>query len=77
MLPNYWLFTKVFLRIGGLRVRVLIPALLWPQDLGYFSSYHPILRDTLKGNTRETAGNDMVICLNALLFHPMPAIKIR
>ena len=66
-----------FFRISGRQIRVWTLALFWPQDVEYFSSYHPILRDTSKGNTQETAGSDIVICLNALIFHAMPAMQIR
>jgi len=76
-LPNYSRFTKVFLRIRDLGVRVLALALLWPQDVEYSPSYHPILRDTPKGNTQETAGSAIVICLKAKIFYQMSAMKIR
>ena len=66
-----------FFRISGRQIRVWTLALFWPQDVEYFSSYHPILRDTSKGNTQETAGGGMVICLTAFRFHPMSAMKIR
>ena len=67
--------SRRYFLVGGMQPRVWAVLLLRSQDVECSSPCLPILRDTQKGNTQDTAGNEMAIFFIAPIFYSVTAMK--